>query len=731
MMVALGIALLVLLAPPAALAGDAECYVEFRGLPAPARQRLTQRACDGSCRFTLQVCINEPMPGCEPGPITGLRVKPAAGRMALALPAPGPSHACGEPTTVTLTPRRGRIARRVLRAGARASATGRRDRDRLILRCLPNAENVGCASPSTTPTTTTTSTTLPPLGQPVCDVRSPAVPHLGRQATFPPSIPTPGTCAFDGDASNYAMPEAELEPGAAEELHVIGVYRGELPPGVFRGWTGHPQGVIRVHVQARPKPVVLFLSAYEPVRWEIGVDPGAQLSRVIAQGHHDQEIDGPAGVPVIVRRPEETCRAYAYGWEVRHNDGGGSYEALIGEARQVIGLTETSFQGCSTGARFEVPYWTGDPPTASPPPVTGDEDVPREDVRFPGCESVTAESAYCLAMAEDPEDGEESPALLGLDTGRVCPIAGATARISSRDSHSIAWRGELMYVCGEDGLLRISLRDGSWEAPQVPCYGVAADAGRMFLTQDWPGRTVYAYDTYEAVLEGSPGGAYPLSLASRITVHAGRLLGAWHATDRIEVVDLATGAAGDPLLLEGYDDWVLGMSETPDGALVVSGATWGDTVYTFDAATGHRLCDVRPETPVRGLSCVSRRDTPRTCPTVTTTTTPTTTTTTTTPPGECSEPAVRCCAGMVPSGRCWEIHRDGTLALHDMCDTLGGTLTPGPCPDACGTPVGCCLEAGCPAFAFLGDEDPGFARAICQSFIGGTFLDAMPCTSSH
>ena len=92
-----------------------------------------------------------------------------------------------------------------------------------------------------------------------------------------------------------------------------------------------------------------------------------------------------------------------------------------------------------------------------------------------------------------------------------------------------------------------------------------------------------------------------------MTVHDGIFYGAWHSTDTVDRVDLGTGQKLSPLTLEGYDGWILGMSVTEDGRLLIPGDTWGDTVYVFDAATGASEGIVRPESSVEGLACVDRR----------------------------------------------------------------------------------------------------------------------------
>lgn len=56
--------------------------------------------------------------------------------------------------------------------------------------------------------------------------------------------------------------------------------------------------------------------------------------------------------------------------------------------------------------------------------------------------------------------------VLGLDSAGFCPLATTDAPVGLfLVSGSIAWLGEHVHVCGSDGLMRISLRDGTWERP--------------------------------------------------------------------------------------------------------------------------------------------------------------------------------------------------------------------------------------------------------------------------
>lgn len=421
-----------------------------------------------------------------------------------------------------------------------------------------------------------------------------------RLYELPPSIPIEENCLGGGyGSSNYAAPEEVLVPDATEELHVIGIYTGRGNPG-FRP---SAQGIVEVTVHARPKPVVLALSSYEGMLWRITLDPGARLSRVILNGYYKQEVEGvPPGVPILERDPSQAC-GYAYGWEVEHNTGGGSYNAMIASLRQLTGLVETSFQGCYAGNRFEVPYWSGDPPTGAPTPVPGDEDVPRSDVVFPGCGAVTAEAGYCLTTTPG------SVSVVGLESGNVCRVADSTVEYLGHDVSSLSWRGEILYVCPHaQGLVRISLRDGSWQSMQAECESVADYDGGLLVGEDYF-RTLSLYPSLADVLTGTPAATYSFGGGySRIATSGDTFYGAWHSTDELVVGDLDSGQTLPPLHLEGFDGWVHGIAKTNAGELVVIGdyaAPFRKALFFFDAMSGAQLRTVPVSDWIGGLACVS------------------------------------------------------------------------------------------------------------------------------
>lgn len=74
------------------------------------------------------------------------------------------------------------------------------------------------------------------------------------------------------------------------ELHVIDVYEG-IP---------HESGIIKVYVTAKNKPLVLYFGAYQPVKWNLIVEPAVQIQRIILSGYHPQTVAGaPPNVPIL------------------------------------------------------------------------------------------------------------------------------------------------------------------------------------------------------------------------------------------------------------------------------------------------------------------------------------------------------------------------------------------------------------------------------------------------
>ena len=477
-----------------------------------------------------------------------------------------------------------------------------------------------CGEPcSTMATTTTISSSTTTTTLPSADTCSPGESRecegitgrpVGRLVDFPPSLPI-ASCVGGNTSSNYLTPKGQLDESSTEELHVIGVYEGALPGGGSRGFQEHPQGVIDVTVRNRPKPVVLYLGSYEPELWRLHLDPGAHISRIFTFGYYEQVVDAPAGVPVTVLGYNDGVSCM-YGWELAESEGGCPFFDTMVRVRQLTGLVESSFQGCYAGDHFVVPHSDGPPQPCQCSHLTGDETIELRDVSLPGCEDLKHESQYCLTSAGG------TLAVLGLDSGTVCPLTAGPGVASDPISPTLAWRGEAAYACVSGaGLVRASLQDGTVDVGQMPCTAVTVDdAGRLVVStaphDGSDSRTsLYAFESWPDALAGRAVTVYPGSgfglLPERLTVRDGVVYTAWHSTNTIERSDLVTGQALASVTLQGYDGSILGLSVTGDGRMVIPGDIWGSTVRVFDRATGELDEALTPAVPVTGVACVDRR----------------------------------------------------------------------------------------------------------------------------
>ncbi len=80
----------------------------------------------------------------------------------------------------------------------------------------------------------------------------------------------------------------------------------------------HPTGTINIQIERKNQPVILALSSYEPVHWNITLVKEVKLEKVIINGYHDQEISGISGIPIEEFSYKETggyLGKFAYQWD--------------------------------------------------------------------------------------------------------------------------------------------------------------------------------------------------------------------------------------------------------------------------------------------------------------------------------------------------------------------------------------------------------------------------------
>jgi len=128
-------------------------------------------------------------------------------------------------------------------------------------------------------------------------------------------------------------------PCGARELHVIGQYQ---PAG----------GTVTVTVARLGAPVVLALSSYEPTTWNVVIEPGAVVERILLDGYNTQTVVAPATVPVDNRSGGPGPIACAYRWP--SDTGGCDTVGLVASLFTATGLRPTSFIGCYEGSSYRV-----------------------------------------------------------------------------------------------------------------------------------------------------------------------------------------------------------------------------------------------------------------------------------------------------------------------------------------------------------------------------------------
>jgi hypothetical protein len=125
-------------------------------------------------------------------------------------------------------------------------------------------------------------------------------------------------------------------------LEAAGVYQGVVS-GLPPTREGRRMGTVEVRVLPSKLPLVLMLSSYDPVQWNLSLEPGAKLAAVLVSGYYRSEVVGAGAAKVI-----PIGGNYAYKQDTPQ------YNLLNLEAQRWTGKTIYLFQGKHEGASFSV-----------------------------------------------------------------------------------------------------------------------------------------------------------------------------------------------------------------------------------------------------------------------------------------------------------------------------------------------------------------------------------------
>ena len=121
------------------------------------------------------------------------------------------------------------------------------------------------------------------------------------------------------------------------DVRAIGVYQGS---DIGRSGAGARTGTVNVIVRPAPRPIVLVLSSYEPVRWVITLQDGAKLAAVVQSSYSPSEVLG-GGAPIT-----------NIGQRSAYKRGSPEYTALDEDVAKWTGKRIGGFQGAYTGKMF-------------------------------------------------------------------------------------------------------------------------------------------------------------------------------------------------------------------------------------------------------------------------------------------------------------------------------------------------------------------------------------------
>ena len=291
--------------------------------------------------------------------------------------------------------------------------------------------------------------------------------------------------------------------GAGPEVHAVGVYEGMLPGGVARAARTHPVGSVSVEVRDTGRPIVLILSAYQPVKWNVRVAPGAKLEKVLLGGYYAQEAAGlPPGVPVEV----STHATGSAGFFYAYRRGGESYPEFRRAVRERASLPVSTFQ-----ARYA---YKGPPFVVGP----GEEgwEVQRlladlaplhaRATAFDRDRARAAVRALRFKALWQPAGGTFGAGNSIGDFDPTGPLAASLRPLPGRITHvAVDPAGPTYYGSDHRGLVRIDPATGAATPvptdPALPplshCAGVAFDTRRRqvaFASISGPASSIYLYN---------------------------------------------------------------------------------------------------------------------------------------------------------------------------------------------------------------------------------------------
>ena len=336
----------------------------------------------------------------------------------------------------------------------------------------------------------------------------------------------------------------------------------------------NPEEPLEVSIEVA-QPTIVVLVSFEPVRWIVHETFPGSIEGILLDGVDAGDVTGPQGVFVELLE----AVTWVSDWS------GADADAIESRVLEVYGLDVASLHVCYTGSGFsvvETDEWVDVQPQVDCDEL-GDpiDEQPDLVAAAAACPDVFADAHVCLTA------GTEGILLVGLESGTTCQYAPVGLPPMTT---SLAWIGDDLFGCDQEQTMQhISLTEGTVQATLTTCGAVTAFQGGLFFLPprggdpDMPEGSMYlahglqhaecdVFDVYDVTTRNS-----------RIATQGLTLYSSWHAIDRIEGTGIDGGEPGE-IVLQDYNDWIMGISVTDDGLLVILGGLGDQRLLTFDSA---------------------------------------------------------------------------------------------------------------------------------------------------
>jgi len=125
------------------------------------------------------------------------------------------------------------------------------------------------------------------------------------------------------------------------QVEAVGVYQGNSSGSKTADQRN--LGFVDVRIRRSTKPIILVLSSYEPVRWNLIQEPGARLVAVLVSSYYPSQVVGAGTAPIVVN-------GSSYAYKIDSPE----YRVLNQAVSNVTGKSIGVFQGRYDGGQYNI-----------------------------------------------------------------------------------------------------------------------------------------------------------------------------------------------------------------------------------------------------------------------------------------------------------------------------------------------------------------------------------------